>query len=350
MAVTLRDLADAAGVSTSTASRALRGSPRISSTTRKVVEEKAAELGYRVNRTASALRSRRSNLVGLVLNNLVNASFHTIADVVQRRLGEAGLQLILSTTDADPRAEAAMLETLASHGVDGILVMGTGQNAAITNELLREGIAVVNVIRSSPDSFAPTVLAGDRDGSYEATRSLLRLGHRRIGFIGGVETADSGRARLRGYRDALEAEGVAFDESLVVNGSFTSAFGEEAAAELIGRATGMTALFVANHEASFGVLPVLTSRGIRVPDDLSLLCYEDMQMLSLWHPPVTVVDTGPSQIGELAVDLLVGQIRAAERGEPLEQRLQSLTRTYRVEARLVSRASCAPLLPEGDVS
>ncbi|MCS5735813.1 LacI family DNA-binding transcriptional regulator [Herbiconiux daphne] len=350
MSVTLRTVAERANVSLSTASRALSGSPLISEGTRAVVDQAASDLGYRPNRAASALRSKRSHLIGLVLNNLVNQSFHTIADVIQRRLRSEGYQLILSTTDADPRTEESLLLTLADHGVDGVIIIGSGQSAATTNDFLHRGMAVVNVIRSSHDSLAPTVLAADRDGAYEATEHLASLGHRRIGYIGGIESADSGRARHSGYEDALARHGIPYDESLVLRGPFTQDFGALAATELLARSTGMTALFAANHEAVFGILPVLMQHGMRIPDQLSLVCFEDMPLLQMWHPAVTVIDNGATQLAELSVDLLLSQIRAIVSEGVTPERLRRLTRTYRVGSQLVARASTAPPAPAFAVS
>ncbi|GAB6896945.1 LacI family DNA-binding transcriptional regulator [Kineosporia succinea] len=335
MSVTMREVAEHAGVSVSTASRALGGSASISEETRARVMAAAGELGYRVNRAARSLRSRESRLVGLVLNNLLNASFHTIAQVVQRRLASEGYQLILCTTDADVTTERNLLETLADHGVDGVVVIGSGQNSAITNQLQSSGTAVVNVIRSSRDSASPTVLAADRDGSYQATRYLLELGHRAIGFIGALDTADSGRERLRGYREALASEGIDLDESLVERGPFTPEFGSSAVDRLLSQDRRITALLSANHEASFGVLPALVARGVSIPHDLSLVCYEDMPVLQMWQPPVTVVDNGAQAMADLAVNLLMDQLR---RRDPAHRD----TRTYRVGAELLLRSSCAP--------
>ena len=346
MAVTLRDVAMAANVSISTASRALSGSPQISSETRALVERTAAAMTYRPNRAASGLRSNRSQLVGLVLNNLVNASFHTIAEVVQRRLAEEGYQLILGTTDADPQKEGKLLHTLADHGVDGVIVIGSGQNAATANTLMAEGIAVVNAIRSSRDSAAPTVLAGDRGGAYEATDHLISQGHRRIGFIGGPETTDSGRERIDGYRDALENKGLSPDPALIVQGPYNPQFGAEAVCRLLDRSPGMTALFAANHEAVFGILPTLNSRGIRIPDDLSLVCYEDMDLLRMWQPPISTVDNGAHQLAELSVDLLLRQIRNRARAGS-EPGAEGNSRSYRVEARLIKRKSVSVIRQPG---
>ncbi len=335
MTVTLVDVANAAGVSRSTASRALSGSTLISPQTRAAVEDAARRLHYRPNRAASTLRSRRSHLIGLVLNNLVNASFHTIAEVVQQRAAAGDFQVILCITDADPDRERDVLAMLGDHGVDGAIVIGSGRNAAASNALLAQNGAVVNVIRSVEGGKAPTVLADDLNGAREATRYLLDLGHRRIGYIGGTNEATSGRERYAGYRQALESAGLAVDNSLVRKGPFTTQFGARAVGSLLDETVDMTALYAANHEAVFGVLPTLVGRGVSVPDRLSLICHEDMSWLAMWQPPITVVDNGARQIANVAMDLLFQQINSAAGDSEPDAR-----RTYRIGARLIERDSC----------
>ncbi|MEV5835099.1 LacI family DNA-binding transcriptional regulator [Nocardia sp. NPDC052112] len=335
MTVTLLDVARAAGVSRSTASRALSGSTLISPQTRTAVEEAARRLQYRPNRAASTLRSRRSHLLGLVMNNLVNASFHTVAEVVHKRAAEAGLQVILCITDADSGREADVLAMLAEHGVDGAIIIGTGTNPGATNALMRQHCAVVNLIRSVDDCEAPAVLADDYNGAYDATRHLLRLGHRQIGYLGGYPTATSGRERFAGYRQALEDAGLEVDPTLVRKGPFTTDFGAQAAKSLLDGSDRITALYAANHEAVFGVLPTLVHAGVALPDDLSLVCHEDMPWLAMWRPAVTVIDNGAQQLAEMAMNLVLQQMNSQDRGESV------LGRTYRVGARLIERDSCA---------
>lgn len=334
MVITLQDVADVAGVSRSTASRALSGSAAISAQTRNEVESAAAQLGYRVNRMASALRSNNSHLIGLVLNNLINASFHTIAEVVQRRAHDEGYQVILTITGADPKRERELLDTLGDHHVDGIVVIGTGTSAHTTNRLLCSGTAIVNVIRAPIESAAPTVLAADRDGAFEAVRYLLSLGHRRIAYIGGPAGTNSGDERYAGYQAALADNDVPIDSRLVERGPFDPQFGKLAAGAVLDRRPDATALFAANHEAAFGLLPALVARRVRVPEDLSLICYEDIPWFTAWQPSITVVDNGAPELANLAMDLLLQQMNgrlpaAGRRG-----------RTYRVGAALVQRASC----------
>jgi LacI family transcriptional regulator len=341
MTTTLDDVARAAGVSRSTASRALSGSPLVSAATRAQVEQAAERLDYRINRMASALRSRQSRLIGLVLNNLINASFHTIAEVVQRRAADHEYQVLLCITDADPRRERAVLNTLADHKVDGLIIIGSSEHAATTNRMLAAGTGIVNVIRAPGESAAPSVLAADRDGAHEATSYLLGLGHERIGFIGGPEGTNSGRERFTGYTSALGEGTVAVDPRLVQRGPFDPEFGVTALGTLLDGCPDMTALFVANHEAAFGALPSLVARGIRIPDELSLICYEDIPWLSWWHPPVTVVDNGARELAELAMDLLLQQMSRHVNG-PATQETRA-GRAYRVGAQLIVRSSCQAL-------
>ena len=335
MTVTLIDVANAAGVSRSTASRALSGSALISPQTRAAVQEAARKLQYRPNRAASALRSRRSHLIGLVMNNLLNASFHTVAEVVQKRASDKGFQVILCITDADVSRERDVLEMLAEHGVDGTIVIGSGRNATATNDLL-SGSAVVNLIRTVEGSKAPNVLADDIDGAMFATRHLLALGHRNIGYIGGTDDATSGRERFEGYRRALAEYGVEVDESLVRKGSFTTYFGAEAIGSLLDHAPRMTALYAANHEAVFGILPTLVGRGVSIPNELSLVCHEDMPWLEMWQPAITTIDNGAVQLANVAMDLLFQQIDSGKLGK------EDQGRTYRIGSTLIERNSCAP--------
>ena len=336
--ITLKEVAAAAGVSRSTASRALSGSQLIAPTTRETVKAAAARLNYRPNRAASALRSKQSHLIGLVLNNLFNASFHTIAEVVQRRASTEGYQVILCITDADVNTERSLLNMLSDHGVDGLIVIGTGQNALTSNRMYADGIALVNVIRAPTDSAPPAVLAADQEGAYIATAHLIGLGHQRVGFIGGPAGTNSGDERYAGYVQALREAGIELDDRLVRRGPLTVEFGVSAVRSLLDDSVPLTALFAANHEAVFGILPTLVAQKVRVPEDLSLICYEDISWLQSWQPPITVVDNGAHELGALAVDLLLQQM--GRDGRAPGHTPERSGRTYRVGAQLILRASC----------
>ncbi|TDC19671.1 LacI family transcriptional regulator [Streptomyces sp. 8K308] len=340
MAVTLDEVADAAGVSKSTASRVLSGSPRVSARARRAVLAAAERLGYRANRIASGLRTRRSNLVGLVVTNLVNASFHAITSVVHRRLDELGYQVLLCITEADPARERRYLEALLDHRVDGLIIIGTGENTDLLTSVEAAGIPVVNLIRSPEGAPGDAVMAADREGAVLATRHLLELGHRRVAFVGGPASVDSGRERFAGFVQALAERGLEPDPESVLRGPYEVPFGDQAVARLMDGGTGRprpTALYSANHEATFGLLGALVRFGIRVPDELSLVCHEEAPFFAYWHPPLTIVDNAASDMGELAAEQLLRRIGpgAARGGEA--------TRALRVGARLVIRKSTAAL-------
>lgn len=330
---TLVEVAALAGVSRSTASRVLSGHEAVSPDARDRVKKAAATLGYRVNRAARGLRTRRTMLVGLVLNNLVNATFHVVAEVLQRHLAQHGYRVILCVTGADVATEADYLDTIAEQEADGIVIIGTGHNTARLQTLANSGTAIVSLIRAAEEAPGDHVLAADTAGGQLATRHLIELGHTRIGYIGGRLDANSGRERLAGYTTALLEAGIAPADELIRQGPFREEFGQEAITHLLELPQRPTAIYVANHEASLRVLPTLRDLGIKVPDDLSVVCHEEAPWFRYWAPAITFIDNGATQLAELAADRL---LTAMTETEP-----NADGHTYRVDARLVLRQSTA---------
>ncbi|MBR0665942.1 LacI family transcriptional regulator [Roseomonas hellenica] len=337
--VTLRDVAQAAKVSIATASRALAGEGLTSRSTEARLRRIAAELGYRPNALARGLKTRTTRLVGLVVHNLTNASFRVLAEVVQRRLRAEGYQTILCITADDPEQEAEIIATLADQRVDGLIICPTGHNGARLAALDSNGTPVTCVVRRDEMVEMETVLAADPEGAYAGTRHLLELGHRRIGLIVGRRETTSGRERLSGYRRALEEAGIAFDPSLVHAGPYEPETGLAGCRQLLDRADRPTALFVANHESALGVLRGLAERDLLVPDDISLLCYEDMPGFAWQRPAISVVDSGATAMADLAADRLLQRLRP-NAAPPAET-----AREYRIGARLIQRHSCRPVAP-----
>lgn len=332
--MTLVDVAHAAGVSKSTASRVLAGSERISDDAKERVMSAAARLGYRPNHAARSLRTKRTMLVGLVLNNLVNASFHVLTEVLQQRLDDHGYRVILCVIGSDADREARYLEMLAEHDVDGIVLAGTARNLALLKSIAAGGVPILNCIRHAADAPGDAVLADDPDGGLLATRHLLEHGHRTVGYIGGTPDSNSGRERLQGYKQALAEAGIEPADRLIARGPFTEDFGRTALSELLAARPRPTAIYIANHEASLGAIPELRERGIRVPDDLSIICHEDIGWFHHWQPPITVIDNGATEIAELtAARILTAMTEPQESAEP--------GRVYRIGARLIERASVA---------
>jgi len=340
VAVGLRDVARRSGVSVSTASRALHGSGQVSAATQARVRAVARALGYRPNASARALRTARSEFIGLVVTNLVNTSFHTIAEVVQRELAGRGFQLMLTVTSGDPAAERAALRTLAEHSAAGVIVVGS--DGAASEELRTLGMPTVHLARRPSHPAGDCVLGDDITGARLAAEHLLGLGHRRIAIIAGPGDVQSGKERMAGYWLAMRGAGIEPDEELAVAAALSPDAGAEAVAALLGLPVGRrpTALIIANHEAVYGALPALRERSVAVPAELSVICYEDSPLVRWWHPAMTVLDNSARQMGELAARLLLGRLEqpaGPDGGREFSE--------FRVGGRLVERDSCRALTP-----
>ncbi|MGN6598648.1 MAG: LacI family DNA-binding transcriptional regulator [Actinomycetales bacterium] len=326
-------MAQQSGVSVSTASRALSGSSRISAATRERVRRVADALGYRPNAMAQGLRTNRSRLVGLVVTNLVNASFQEIARVAQARLGAAGYQMVLVVTGGKPQEERSSLEALLEHGVDGLVAVVA--DARALSAVRTAGVPVVHLARRPRQPVGDCVLGAETEGAREATCHLLELGHRRIATVTGPTAVTSGAERLAGYRLALSEWGVPWRDELVHSVALDPTAGASAVATLLGLPSRQrpTALLLSNHEAAQGALPALREAGVAIPGDLSVMCFEDDALTRYWHPALTVMDNNAGRMGELAVSVLLDRIAGRDTaGGPGE---------YRVAARLVVRDSTA---------
>lgn len=319
---TIIEVARLAGVSKSTASRVMTGDPKASEDSRTRVFAAAKELGYSVNRMASALRGGRSKLIGLVVTNLVNASVLKIIEVIEARAQANGYVALLGVTDGDPQREAAVVSALTHHGIDGLIVMQSGDNSAQINQLFQSGLPVVDLIRLPEGSLPPAVLADNFQGAYLATQHLIELGHTRIAYVGGPGSVTSGRERFEGYCKALADGGLQPSPDLVRRGDFLPRFGVEAMHDLLVRRDAFSAIVVANHEALFGVLPALMQERIELPNSLSLVGFEDVNWFHDWHPPLTVVDVDAAAMADATFDLLFQQMttRSAEGLPPLTRK------------------------------
>jgi LacI family transcriptional regulator len=337
MSVTLKDVAQAARVSVSTASRALTGSGLASERTQQRLIRIARELGYRPNPIARGLKTGQSRLVALLVHNLTNASFQVIAEVVQARLKALGYQMLLCIGGDDPQQENDTLATLADHRIDGLIVVPTGKNGARLTALAKD-IPIVCLVRRDNETDLETVLADDPQGAYLGTRYLIELGHRRIGFIVGRQDTTSGRERLSGYIHALREAAIPVDNTLIHAGHFEPETGATSCRKLMDLGQPPSAIFVANHEATLGVLRVTAERNIAIPEDLSLLCYEDMPWFEWHRPAISIVDNGARDLANLAVDRLLHRMEVKGNGA-------NGAREYRVGARLVKRDSCRPFNP-----
>lgn len=305
---TIRDVARRAGVALGTVSHHLNGSAPVSGGTAARIEAAIAELGFRVDLGARSLRSRRTHSVGLVLPTIANPFFAEVARAVEHALWERGLQTFLCDADGDPAREKAHLDALLSRRVDGVLLIRSGPRPP----RLPGGPGAPPVIHlDRARSGAPSITSDNRAGGALAAGHLAGLGHRRIGVLAGEAEMPNVRQRLEGFSKALSAHGLDLDPALLRHGPQALALGR-AAGDLLVRDRAATALFCTNDVVAIGAWRRLLELGVRIPQDVSLVGYDDIEMGGLLVPPLTTVRQDTARLGQEAAALL-GRLLAGEK-------------------------------------
>jgi DNA-binding LacI/PurR family transcriptional regulator len=309
MAVTMADVARAAGVSTKTVSNALSGSSAVRPETRRRVLEVAEQLQYVMNRSASSLRSGRTGIIGLVLPDLRNAYFSELADAVMEAADRRGRVVMIRQTRNTREREIQSLAS-ATASLDGLLL-----NAVALDDddhaLLTAAGPVVLLGDQMHEAPVDHVTMHNTAAAAAMTRHLLDRGCRRIAVLGSSPQANEGSSGLRmtGYRQAHEAAGVPIDESLIVDVRlWHRADGAEGLRRLISRGGRFDAVFALNDMMAFGAVRVLQERGFRIPEDVAVAGFDDLEETRYTFPPLSTIDPGLPQIADLAVELLVRRI------------------------------------------
>jgi LacI family transcriptional regulator len=332
----LRDVALRAGVSSSTASRVLSPSGHpVRTETRERVLRAAVELDFRPNRLARALVTARTHTIGAIVHDISDPYFGEIVRGLEDAARLSDYQVFVCSSDREPDRELGYVRALLSYRVDGVVFAGGGiedrRYQADLRRLLTDYREVGGaVVLLAPHTFsAPSITADNHAGSAKMTRYLLELGHRRIGFVAGPPHVRTSRVRLNGYQDALAEHGVPYDPGLVIPGWFTSEGGAKAVSELLEQTPDLTAVFASNDVMAFGVLHELASRGIAVPEEISVAGFDDVQVAAYLHSPLTTVRIPMYEMGQegalMVLDILEGR-RVRSRRLPVELVARSSTR------------------------
>jgi LacI family transcriptional regulator len=337
--VTIKDIAARLGISHATVSRALNDHPSISPETRKRVREAADNLGYIRNTNAGRLSGAASRIVGFVAPDIRSDFYAAVAATLATSCAAAGLQLVVSVSEDDPELEHRHLLALRQSRCAGVVLVSTSGLLPKTAALLGP-LPVVQLVRSSPLLEKPWVGIDDRVAVNVATRYLLDLGHRRIGFIGGFEALTTGRERRGGYHEALEEAGVAYDESLVFLGAPRSSFGREAALRLTQISPAITGLVLGSSQLTIGALTALQQRGLVTPTQLSVVGYSDPEWFRIWGPGLTTMALPVEDIAASAAQVL---FRAIE--NPTGPAAPRSRGALFFQPQLVERGSVAPIGP-----
>lgn len=330
--VTIKDIAKAVGVSASTVSRALSDSPLVNQETKTAILQTANELGYERNELARALVKGVSGAIGLVVPDITNPFFSDVARGVSDIADRAGYGVILCNTDGRVDRELSYIRLMRRKRVDGLLVCSATLDAPFVQDLTAAGTPFVLVSRMSADPDVPYVITDDRAGARLAVEHLVDLGHRRIGFIGGPENVQASRDRMSTYHDVLTEHGIPMRDEWSCHADFTQAAGRQVGQQLLSLADRPTAIFAANDVTALGVLEVAEGLGLRIPEDLSLVGYDDISYASLPRIQLTTIAQPAIEMGQIAADWLFSRIGSD--GVPPLQRVLS--------PRLVVRSTTGP--------
>lgn len=341
--VTIKDIAQRLGVSASTITRALADSPRISTSLRIRVKQVAEEMGYVAHAPARIMRGHRSSLLGLVVPDIQNEFYSTVAKAMSDCCKDAGMHVALLVTDDDPEVELRQVRGLASAQAAGFVVVATAQPRPETIALL-ERVPHVELVRKSPRLNSDWFGIDDAGGLHLATRHLLSLGHRRIAYIGGSPGLSTGAARRQGYMDAMREAGLGTQDMLVEAGGNGERHARDAMRRLMKTQPRPTAVVSGGSRTTIGILQGLQGAGVSVPDELSVVGFNDSESTGLWSPGLTTLALPVREIALSCSALLLRRIR--ESGKDANPGLEPPYRaTYATS--LITRASTAPVREQG---
>jgi len=307
--VTIRDVARRAGVAVGTVSHHLNGSAPVAAKTAQRIQRAIESLGFRVDLGARGLRSRRTHSIGLVLPNISNPFYAEIACAIERALWEKGFQTLLCDSSQDAERERMHLDALESRRVDGILMIRTSERGAGRRHIDRLSVPIVFVDRGVEGKHSVT--SDNRMGGALAARHLVDLGHRRVGILAGESGVGNVRQRLDGFMAEMERGGAPVRERDVISGPQAIEHGY-AVADLMQRRPRPTAVFATNDVVAIGAWRKLLELGLRIPQDVSLVGFDDIEMSSLLFPPLTTVRQEKAALGREATGLLL-RLLAGER-------------------------------------
>lgn len=314
---TIKDVAKKAGVAPITASRVINDSEYVSEETRRRVRAAIDELGYVPNRVARSLRSKQTHTLALVLTDITNPFWTTVARGVEDAASKDGFSVILCNTDESESKEHSYVLVLMQKQVDGFLLVPARSAARSVTLIQKQKVPLVVLDRVVP-AAVDIVRSDSEGGAYQLTRHLLAQGHRQIAVLTGPEAVSTARDRVAGYRRALAEAGLPADDRMVIYGAFTQEGGYAMARSVLARAPRPTALFAANNFIAIGAFRALREAGLQVPEDVALVAFDDLPSAFTMEPFLTVAAQRAYEMGQAATQLLLRRLAGQESAAPQE--------------------------------
>ena len=329
----IKDVAKKAGVAVSTVSKYINGGS-VRSYNEKAIRKAIEELGFKINDVARTLKTNKAMTVGILIPNLESSFFTLMAALMEDRLHEYGYNVILCDYRNDSSMETEKLDFLISKRVDGLIVVPQG-NLSNYNTLKTQDIPTLAVDR--PVEGMNWVVTDSYSGAKKAVGYLIEKGHKKIAAICGPEHVYTATERLRGYKDALLEAGIDFE--IIKKGNYTLAGGYSCMKEILALTQRPSATFVINHEMTMGAVIALNEAGVRIPEGMSVIGFDDMEMTKTINPPLTVVVQPVEQISKIAADTLLELMDG--------EKVRSDT-NIKLDTDLLMRESVGGILSEGE--
>jgi len=306
--ITLRMVAEKAGVSVNTASRAINNKPDINQETKKRIFKVAQELGYVRNNTAVALRTNKTGTVGVVIEDNRNPFYAEVLNGMEVATREKNYHIIFANTQRDYKKEEEAINLLLAKRVDGLLIAPVQDRDDDINSLVEANIPFVVVGRDFENIELDAIYNDEVKGGFLATEYLIKKGHKRIALIDGFLYKSPAKGRLEGYKKALKKYGISMDDALVSVGDIDVKDGYERTKQMLEKNLDFTAIFAYNDMMAFGAMQAIREKGLRIPEDIGLVGYDDIPFCSLMNPALTTIRLKKQELGIESVKLLLSRI------------------------------------------
>jgi LacI family transcriptional regulator len=307
----MRELADLLGLSVTTVSRVLNGKAkkyRISPITEARVLQVVKETNYIPNKIARGLKMAKTDTLGLVIPDIANPFFADLAKSIELEARLKGFSIILCDSGEDISVEKELIDLLLGHKVDGIIIAPVGTSFDHLLRIRTCGISIVVVDRFAPELELPYITSDNYQGAFDAVNYLISMGHRKIACIQGIKNSQPNKERVIGYTDALKKHGLEVDKSLITGEDFSTENGYKQTRILFSMDNPPTAIFALSNLISLGVIKAINEIGLKIPDDVSLICFDEQPYSAFLSTPLTTIEQKKYEIGQIAVNVIIKEM------------------------------------------
>ncbi len=322
MSATIKDVAKYTGLSIATVSKYLNGK-RVLEKNKKLIDEAIEALDFKVNEMARGLKTNRSMTVGILIPSLDNTFFTNIISHVENILIQHRYSTIICDYREDPKLAEEKLNFLINKMVDGIIMVPKSSSIDSINQVIKKGIPIVFIDRLLKEVKCDVILSDNLNASYDAVEQLIIRGHKRIGIICGPKDIYTSQERLKGYLRVHEDYALNIEKDLILYGNYDMESGYQLLIHLIEMNNPPTAVFVTNYDMTLGAIMAINEKGIKIPDQLSIIGFDNLHLAKIVNPPLSIVVQPMKEIGEKAAHVLLSRLQGENKGEASIYRLKT---------------------------